>query len=106
MKRLAVARFAVAFLLSLALLVSAAAQKVSANGATLTAAAAGNPIPLLDEAMDAGDENLPAPGLLYLDPTIFCPVLFAPAATCSVAQTRGAAKRDLQIYRLKRVLLI
>ena len=107
MKRLAVARFAVAFLLSLALLVSAAAQKVLANSATLmVAGATGDPMPLLEEAIDVGDENLPAPGQSYLQPTIFCPVLFAPAATCSVAQTTGVAKRDLQIYRLKRVLLI
>ena len=107
MKRLAVARVAVALLLSLALLVSASAQKVSANSATLlVASAARDPVPFLEEAIVDGDENLPAPGPSYLQPAIFCPALFAPASKRSVSRTAGAAKKDLKLYQLKSVLLI
>jgi len=106
-KRLAVARIAAALLLSLGLLVSAAAQKVLANGATLiVASATADPMPHLEEAMDFGDEKLPAPGPAYLQPTIFCPVLFAPASKRSDSQTTDSAKKDLKLYQLKSVLLI
>jgi len=106
-KRLAVARVAVALLLSFGLLVSAAAQKVLANSVTLmVAGATGDPMPRLEEAMDVGDENLPAPGPSYLQPTIFCPALFAPASKRSVSHTTDSAKLDLKLYRLKGALLI
>ncbi len=107
MKCLAVARVAVALLLSFGLLVSAAAQKISTDNATvMVAGATADSMPLLEEAIDAGDENLPAPGPLYLQPTIFCPVLLAPASGRSVSQTTDVAKKDLKLYQLKRVLLI
>jgi len=106
-KRLAVARVAVALLLSLALLVSASAQKVSANSATLlVASAARDPVPFLEEAIVDGDENLPAPGPSYLQPAIFCPALLDPASKRSVSQTTDSAKKNLKLYQLNGVLLI
>jgi len=106
-KRLAVARVAVALLLSLALLVSAGAQKVSTDNATVIfATAAGASIPFLEEAIDDGDKNLSAAGPSYLQSTIFCPALFIPAAKRSVSQTTGVAKKDLKLYQIKGVLLI
>ena len=107
MKRLTVARVAVAFLLSFALLVSAASQKVLANSATLlVASATRDSMPLLEEAIDVGDENLPARGRSYLQPTIFCPALLDPAAKRSVSQATDSAKMNLKLYQLNGVLLI
>ena len=107
MKRVAVARVAAALLLSFGLLVSAAAQKVLANSATLiVAGATGDPMPLLEEAIDVGDENLPAPGPSYLQPTIFCPALVIAAAKQSDTQTTDSAKKNSKLYQLMGVLLI
>jgi hypothetical protein len=106
-KRVAVARVAAALLLSFGLLVSAAAQKVLANSATLiVAGATGDPMPLLEEAIDVGDENLPAPGPSYLQPTIFCPALFAPASKQFVSRAGNFSKKNLKLYRLNDVWLI
>jgi hypothetical protein len=106
-KRLAVARVAAALLLSFGLLVSAAAEKVLANSATLmVAGATGDPMPHLEEAIDVGDENLPAPGPSYLQPTIICPALFAPASKRSASRAGNFSKKNLKLYRLKGVLLI
>ena len=94
-------------LLSLALLAGAAAEKVLASGATLiVAGVAGDSLPLLGEAIDVSDPNLPSPGPLYLQSKIFRPSLLAPASTRSVSQTTGAAKEALKLYQLKGVLLI
>jgi len=106
-KRLAVARVAVALLLCLGLFVSAAAQQFSPDNATLifpTTARASTP--LLEVAIDEGDKNLPAPGPSYLQPAIFCPALLDPASKRSVSQTTDSAKKNLKLYQLNGVLLI
>ncbi|MBI1996027.1 MAG: hypothetical protein HYS66_06145 [Deltaproteobacteria bacterium] len=107
MKRLTVERVGVAFLLSLALLVSAASPKVLPNSATLlVAGAARDFMPLLEEAIDVVDENPLVPGPSYLQPTIFCPALLDPASKRSFSQTAGSAKKNLKLYQLNGVLLI
>ena len=106
MKRLAAARVAVTFLLSLALLVTASAQKSLPDSATSTVASAkAARLPVLEEATD-DDENLPALGGSYLQPTKFCPAFFVPPAMRTFVQVADAAKKNLKLYRLKGVLLI
>jgi hypothetical protein len=106
-KRLAVERVGVAFLLSFALLVSAASQKVLPNSTTLlVAGATRDSMPLLEEAIDVGDENPLVPDPSYLQPTIFCPALLDPASKRSFSQTTDSAKENLKLYQLNGVLLI
>jgi len=102
-----VTRVAVALLLSLAIFVGTAAQNFSTDNATVIfATAASASTPLLEEAIYDGDENLPASGPSYLQPTIFRPALFTAATKQSVAQSTNFAKRNLKLYRLNGVLLI
>ena len=107
MKRLAIARVGVAFLLNFARLGSAAAQTRSTdNAALIVAGADGSRPPVIGEAINDGDENVPAPGQSYLQPTIFRPAFFIPAAKRSVSQTTNSAKKNLKLYQLNGVLLI
>ncbi len=63
-------------------------------------------LPTLEEATDDRDENLPAPGQSYLQPTMICPTRVVPPAMRTFAQTVASAKKNLQRYRLKSALLI
>lgn len=107
MTRLAAERVGVAFLLSLALLVNGAAQKFSPDDATVIfVTAARGFIPLLEEAIDDGEKNLPASGPSYLQPTIFRPALVIAAAKQSDTQTADSTKKNSKLYRQMGVLLI
>jgi Na+(H+)/acetate symporter ActP len=102
-----VTRVTVVLLLSLGIFVGTVAQNFSTDNATVIfATAASASTPLLEEAIYDGDENLPASGPSYLQPTIFRPALFTPTAKQSVVQTASFAKKDLKLYRLNGVLLI
>jgi hypothetical protein len=106
-KRLAVGRVSVAFLLSFVLLVTAAAQTLSTDNATLIVAGAeGACPPVIGEAINDGDENLPVPSLSFLQPTSFRPAFFIPTAKRSVSQITDSTKRILKLYQLNGVLLI
>ena len=107
MKRFAAARVAVTFLLSLALLVTASAQKSSPDSATpVVASAKAARLPVLEEATDDGDENLSAPGQSYLQPTMLCLAHFVLPAQRTFAQIADSVKKNSKLYRLKSVLLV
>ena len=62
-------------------------------------------LPVLEEATDV-DENLPAPGQSYLQPTMLCLAHFVLPEKRTFAQIADSAKKNSKLYRLKGVLLI